>query len=161
MSAHPAPVADTTRAAAHAHPQPQAGHGHAAPSPAGPSLDEGPRRSWSVFGVMIAAQIMVILDVSVVNVALPSISRGLHLSAADYQWTISAYVLLSGGLLLLGGRIADLINRRRSFLVGVGLFTAASLASGMAQTPLWLILARAAQGSGAALLTPAALSIIM
>jgi EmrB/QacA subfamily drug resistance transporter len=110
---------------------------------------------------MIAAQVMVILDVSVVNVALPSISRGLHLSAADYQWTVSAYVLLSGGLLLLGGRIADLLNRRRAFLAGVGLFTAASLASALAQAPWMLIVARAAQGAGAALLTPAALSIIM
>jgi EmrB/QacA subfamily drug resistance transporter len=110
---------------------------------------------------MIAAQIMVILDVSVVNVALPSISRGLHLSGADYQWTVSAYVLLSGGLLLLGGRIADLLNRRRAFLTGIGLFTAASLASGLAQAPWQLIASRAAQGAGAALLTPAALSIIM
>jgi EmrB/QacA subfamily drug resistance transporter len=110
---------------------------------------------------MIAAQFMVILDVSVVNVALPSISADLRLSAADYQWTISAYVLLSGGLLLLGGRIADLLNRRGAFLAGVGLFTAASLISGLAQSPLTLILSRAAQGAGAALLTPAALSIIM
>ena len=110
---------------------------------------------------MIAAQFMVILDVSVVNVALPSISRGLQLSAADYQWTISAYVLLSGGLLLLGGRIADLFNRRRAFLAGVGLFTAASLASALAQDPWMLIGSRAAQGAGAALLTPAALSIIL
>jgi EmrB/QacA subfamily drug resistance transporter len=114
-----------------------------------------------VFALMIAAQFMVILDVSVVNVALPSISEDLQLSAADYQWTISAYVLLSGGLLLLGGRIADLFNRRGAFLAGIGLFTAASLVSGLAQTPLTLILARAAQGAGAALLTPAALSIIM
>ena len=91
MSARPAPAADPA-AAAHAHPHPQA-------ASAG---DEGPRRSWTVFGLMIAAQIMVILDVSVVNVALPSISRGLHLSAADYQWTVSAYVLLSGGLLPRG-----------------------------------------------------------
>ena len=86
---------------------------------------------------MIAAQFMVILDVSVVNVALPSHRpTRLHLSAADYQWTVSAYVLLSGGLLLLGGRIADLLNRRGAFLAGIGLFTAASLASGLAQAPL-------------------------
>jgi EmrB/QacA subfamily drug resistance transporter len=110
---------------------------------------------------MIAAQFMVILDVSVVNVALPSISRSLQLSPAQYQWAVSAYVLLSGGLLLLGGRVADLLNRRSAFLAGIGVFTAASLASGMAQSPLVLIVARAAQGAGAALLTPAALSIIM
>src|SRR3954462_8569733 len=125
-----------------------------------PGADEPPR-PWTIFALMIAAQFMVILDVSVVNVALPSISDSLRLSAADYQWTISAYVLLSGGLLLLGGRIADLLNRRGAFLAGVGLFTAASLVSGLAQTPLTLVLARGAQGAGAALLTPAALSIIM
>lgn len=110
---------------------------------------------------MIAAQFMVILDVSVVNVALPSISHGLHLTASDYQWAVSAYVLMSGGLLLLGGRIADLVDRRRAFLAGITTFTAASLVSGLAQTPLTLIASRAAQGAGAALLTPAALSIIM
>ena len=139
---------------------------HAATDPAPihrppiPAEDE-PRRSWTVFALMIAAQFMVILDVSVVNVALPSISEDLQLSAAHYQWTISSYVLLSGGLLLLGGRIADLLDRRRAFLAGIGLFTMASLVSGLAQTPMTLILARAAQGAGAALLTPAALSIIM
>ncbi|WP_456598878.1 MFS transporter [Blastococcus sp. SYSU DS0616] len=151
MSAHP-----TIEPAAPAHQHPHAcGHGHAAPA-----ADE-PRRPWTVFALMIAAQFMVILDVSVVNVALPSISESLRLSAADYQWTISAYVLLSGGLLLLGGRIADLLDRRRAALAGIALFTAASLVSGLAQTPLTLIGARAAQGAGAALLTPAALSIIM
>jgi EmrB/QacA subfamily drug resistance transporter len=123
--------------------------------------DAEPPRSWLVFGLMLAAQMMVIIDVSVTNVALPSISRGLHLSSADYQWTVSAYVLMSGGLLLLGGRIADLFDRRRAFLTGVGVFTVASLVSGVAQTPLTLILSRASQGAGAALLTPAALSIIM
>ena len=149
-------------APAHEHPDTPGGHapvGHPHGHPA-PPVDE-PRRPWTVFALMIAAQFMVILDVSVVNVALPSISDALHLSAADYQWTISAYVLLSGGLLLLGGRIADLLNRRGAFLTGVGLFTTASLVSGLAQTPLTLILARGAQGAGAALLTPAALSIIM
>ena len=135
---------------------------HGAPTHGAPTADaDEPRRPWTIFALMIAAQFMVILDVSVVNVALPSISESLHLSAADYQWTISAYVLLSGGLLLLGGRIADLLRRRGAFVTGVGLFTAASLASGLAQTPLTLIVARAAQGAGAALLTPAALSIIM
>ncbi|MGY1619855.1 MFS transporter [Geodermatophilus sp. SYSU D00691] len=134
---------------------------HSAVSPAHHPPTDEPRRPWTVFALMIAAQVMVILDVSVVNVALPSISRGLHLSAADYQWTVSAYVLLSGGLLLLGGRIADVLDRRRAFLAGVGLFTAASLASALAQAPWMLIVSRAAQGAGAALLTPAALSIIM
>jgi EmrB/QacA subfamily drug resistance transporter len=153
MSPHTAadPAATATGAAHHSH-NPPAEHR--------PAPDE-PRRSWTVFTLMIGAQFMVILDVSVVNVALPSISRDLQLSAAQYQWAVSAYVLLSGGLLLLGGRIADLLNRRGAFLAGIGLFTAASLASGLAQTPLTLILSRGAQGAGAALLTPAALSIIM
>src|SRR3954451_15957955 len=125
------------------------------PSAKGAGTDDAePRRSWLVFALMIAAQMMVIIDVSVTNVALPSISRGLHLSSAQYQWTVSAYVLLSGGLLLLGGRIADLFNRRRAFLTGVGLFTVASLISGIAVTPWMLILARATQGAGAALLPP-------
>ena len=73
---------------------------------------------------MLAAQFMVVLDVSVVNVALPSIGADLHFSSADYQWAVSAYVLLSGGLLLLGGRMADLFDRRRMFLTGLTLFTA-------------------------------------
>ena len=155
MSAHR--IAEPT-----VHPAPHA-HGHRDHrAPGQPSsADDGPRRPWTVFGLMIAAQFMVILDVSVVNVALPSIGEDLRLSATHYQWVISAYVLLSGGLLLLGGRIADLLNRRGAFLTGIGLFTAASLVSGLAQSPLTLILARAAQGAGAALLTPAALSIIM
>ncbi len=137
------------------------GAAHHATIPPEPLTAPEPRRSWAVFGLMIAAQFMVILDVSVVNVALPSISRSLHLSAADYQWAVSAYVLLSGGLLLLGGRVADLLNRRTAFLAGLSLFTAASLSSGIAQSPLQLIVSRAAQGAGAALLTPAALAIIM
>ena len=137
------------------------GHGHHAVASAAPHDVAAERRSWLTFALMIAAQIMVIIDVSVTNVALPSISRGLHLSSSQYQWTVSAYVLLSGGLLLLGGRIADLFDRRRAFMAGVGLFTTASIVSGLATTPLMLILARAAQGAGAALATPAALSIIM
>ena len=137
------------------------GHGHHTVPHATPADASETRRSWLTFALMIAAQIMVIIDVSVTNVALPSISRGLHLSSSQYQWTVSAYVLLSGGLLLLGGRIADLFDRRKAFLAGVGLFTAASIASGLATTPLMLILARAAQGAGAALATPAALSIVV
>jgi EmrB/QacA subfamily drug resistance transporter len=110
---------------------------------------------------MLAAQVMVVLDVSVVNVALPSIATDLHLSSGDYQWAVSAYVLLSGGFLLLGGRMADLFDRRRMFLTGLAVFTLGSLASGLAASPLMLILARGAQGAGAAMLTPAAMSIVM
>jgi EmrB/QacA subfamily drug resistance transporter len=114
-----------------------------------------------VLALMLAAQVMVVLDVSVVNVALPSIATDLHLSSGDYQWAVSAYVLLSGGFLLLGGRMADLFDRRRMFLTGLAVFTLGSLASGLAASPLMLILARGAQGAGAAMLTPSAMSIVM
>jgi len=128
------------------------------PSPHEP---DAPRRPWTVLALMLAAQVMVVLDVSVVNVALPSIASDLHLSSGDYQWTVSAYVLLSGGFLLLGGRMADLFDRRRMFLVGLAVFTLGSLVSGFADSALTLILARGAQGAGAAMLTPAAMSIVM
>jgi EmrB/QacA subfamily drug resistance transporter len=103
---------------------------------------------------------MVILDITIVNVALPSIGADLHFSAANLQWVITGYVLCSGGLLLLGGRAADSFGRRRMFLLGVTLFTTASLICGLAPTAAVLVAGRAAQGTGAALLTPAALSII-
>jgi EmrB/QacA subfamily drug resistance transporter len=119
------------------------------------------RRPWTVLAVMLMAQLMVVLDISVVNVALPSIGRSLDFTSTDYQWTVSAYVLLSGGLLLFGGRLADLLDRRTMFLAGLALFTSASLLSGTASSATALILSRGAQGAGAALLTPAALSIIM
>src|SRR5262245_53804775 len=136
----------------HTHsPAPAAGHGAA----------EEPRRPWTVLGLMLAAQFMVVLDVSVVNVALPSIGESLHLSASDYQWAVSAYVLLSGGLLLFGGRLSDLFDRRTMFLTGLGLFTIASLVSATASSAATMILSRGAQGAGAAMLTPAALSIIV
>src|SRR6266487_2530734 len=118
------------------------------------------RRPWSLMYVLSVAQFMVILDATVVNVALPSIARSLSFAAGGLQWVITAYVLASGGLVLLGGRAADVAGRRRIFLSGLTLFTAASLASGLAPTASALIAARAGQGLGAALLTPAALSII-
>jgi len=105
--------------------------------------------------------VMVVLDVSVVNVALPSIASDLQLSSSDYQWAVSAYVLLSGGFLLLGGRMADLFDRRRMFLTGLAVFTLGSLVSGFAGSAMTLILARGGQGAGAAMLTPAAMSIVM
>lgn len=122
---------------------------------------EAPRRPWTVLALMLAAQVMVVLDVSVVNVALPSIATDLHLSSSSYQWAVSAYVLLSGGFLLLGGRMADLFDRRRMFLTGLAVFTLGSLVSGFAGSALTLVLARGAQGAGAAMLTPAAMSIVM
>lgn len=118
------------------------------------------RRSWALLIVLSAAQFMVILDATIVNVALPAISRSLSFAPGDLQWVVTAYTLASGGLVLLGGRAADLAGRRRMFLAGLTLFTTASLASGLAPAAGALIAARAAQGLGAALLTPAALSII-
>ena len=119
------------------------------------------RRPWSTLVVLCAAQFMVVLDITVVNVALPSIGADLRFAADDLQWVVTTYVLFAGGLLLLGGRAADLLGRRRVFLTGLLLFTIASLASALAWSPVALIVARAAQGLGAALLTPAALSIIV
>jgi EmrB/QacA subfamily drug resistance transporter len=110
---------------------------------------------------MLMAQFMVILDVSVVNVALPTVGRALSFSSGDYQWVVSAYVLMSGGLLLFGGRLADLFDRRAMFLTGLGLFTTASLVSATASSAATMILSRGVQGAGAAVLTPAALSIIV
>ena len=135
----------------------------AAPSPAagGPAPEgHGTRRSWALLVLLSVAQFMVILDATVVNVALPSIGRSLHFAPGGLQWVVTAYVLASGGLVLAGGRAADLAGRRRMFLAGLAVFTAASLASGLAVSPAALIAARAGQGLGAALLTPAALSII-
>jgi EmrB/QacA subfamily drug resistance transporter len=130
----------------------------------GPHVEEAQsaeRRSWALLVLLTVAQFMVIIDMTVVNVALPSIGRSLHFAgAADLQWVVSAYVLVTGGLVLLGGRAADLLGRRSTFLAGLLLFTAASLASGLAPSPLALVVARAGQGLGAALLTPSALSII-
>jgi EmrB/QacA subfamily drug resistance transporter len=121
----------------------------------------GTRRSpWAVLILLSVAEFMVILDVTVVNVALPSISRALHFAAGDLQWVITAYVLVSGGLVLLGGRASDFAGRRRMFWAGLALFTTASLGSGVAPSAAILLATRAAQGLGAALLTPAALSII-
>ena len=131
-------------------------------SPSLPAADPPSARApWTVLVLMLAAQFMVVLDVSVVNIALPSISKSLAMSPSDYQWAISAYVLFSGGLLLFGGRLADLFDRRRVFLTGLGLFTVSSLVSGLAGTAETLIAARAGQGTGAALMTPAAMAILM
>jgi EmrB/QacA subfamily drug resistance transporter len=118
------------------------------------------RKPWSILVLLSVAQFMVILDVTVVNVALPSIGASLDFARADLQWVVTAYVLFTGGLLLLGGRAADLLGRRRVFLTGLAVFTVASLASGLAPSSGALIASRAAQGLGAALLTPGALSII-
>ena len=115
---------------------------------------------WVVLVLICIAQFMVILDATIVNVALPSIQRDLEMSNANLQWVVNAYALLFGGFLMLGGRAGDLIGRKRIFLAGVVLFTLASLLCGLAQGELWLIIARGIQGLGAALVAPAALSIV-
>ena len=117
-------------------------------------------RRWIALAVLVAAQFMVVLDVAIVNVALPSIKTDLHFTEQSLQWVITAYAIMFGGVLLLGGRMADLLGRRRLFLAGVGLFTASSLAAGFAWSESSLIAFRAAQGLGGALLAPAALSIL-
>ena len=118
-------------------------------------------RRWKALAVLCTAFFMVILDVAVVNVALPPIQADLGFSAANLQWVVSAYALTFGGLLLLGGRAADLLGRRRMLVVGLVLFGGASLLAGLAWSESSMISARAIQGIGAAVMTPAALSIIM
>ncbi|MGZ5400221.1 MAG: MFS transporter [Nocardioides sp.] len=129
------------------------------PAPHDPA--DAPKKSWALLAVALAAQILVVLDISVVNTALPSIGSALHLEGGQLQWLVTAYLMMSGGGLLLGGRIADLLSRRSVFLTGLALFTVASLVSGFADNGNQLIAARAVQGLSAALLTPSALSLIM
>ena len=120
----------------------------------------GHSNPWIVLVLVCFAQFMVVLDATIVNVALPSIQSDLDLSNANLQWVVNAYALLFGGFLLLGGRAGDLIGRKRMFLVGVVVFTLASMLCGLAQNEAWLILARGLQGLGAAFISPAALSIV-
>src|SRR5579884_3370951 len=115
---------------------------------------------WVVLVLICLAQFMVVLDATIVNVALPSIQKDLHLSEGSLQWIVNAYTLVFGGFLLLGGRAGDLLGRKRLFLVGLVIFTGASLLDGLASSEGMLIGARALQGLGAALVSPAALSII-
>jgi EmrB/QacA subfamily drug resistance transporter len=118
-------------------------------------------RRWSALALIVTAQFMVILDVAIVNVALPSIKADLGFSQTSLQWVISAYAILFGGTLLLGGRLADLLGRRRLFLAGLALFATSSLLCGLAWSEGSLIAFRAVQGLGGALLAPAALSLLM
>ena len=110
--------------------------------------------------LLAMTQFVIVIDASIVNVALPSIGSHLHFSRDDLSWVVNAYTLTFGGFLLLGGRLADLLGRRRMFMIGLVLFSLASLAGGLAQSETWLIAARAVQGLGAAMVSPAALSII-
>ena len=121
---------------------------------------QGSRKRWLALAVIVAAQFMVVLDVAIVNVALPSIKTDLGFSQESLQWVITAYSILFGGVLLLGGRLADLLGRRRVFMAGLALFTVMSLLDGLAWSEGSLIVFRSLQGLGAALLSPAALSIL-
>src|SRR5438270_7442225 len=125
------------------------------------TIDTQDRRRWFGLAVLVAAQFMVVLDVAIVNVALPTIKTDLHFSQESLQWVITAYSIFFGGVLLLGGRLADLLGRRRLFMGGLALFTVASLLDGLAWSEGSLIAFRSLQGLGAALLAPAALSILM
>src|SRR5579871_1806696 len=110
--------------------------------------------------LILSASFMVVLDFSIVNVALPSIEREMHVTTSTVQWVVTGYAIAFGGLLILGGRAADLFGRRRMFIAGLLAFSAASLAGGLAHDPALLIASRFVQGAGAALVAPAALSLI-
>src|SRR4051812_38920393 len=116
---------------------------------------------WSALALIVTAQFMVILDVAIVNVALPSIQSDLDFSQTSLQWVISAYAIMFGGALLLGGRLADLLGRRRLFVAGLAVFAASSLLCGLAWSEGSLIAFRGLQGLGGAMLAPAALSLLM
>ena len=132
---------------------------HAAP-PASKSAGGTGRNLGLALIVIATAQLMVVLDASIVNVALPHIQRALGFSGTGLEWVVNAYALTFGGLLLLGGRAGDLLGRRKVFIAGIILFSAASLAGGFATTQAWLLTARAAQGAGAAIIAPTALSLV-
>jgi EmrB/QacA subfamily drug resistance transporter len=129
------------------------------PAPAGSSTTPDPRRWW-MLAVLAAAQLMIVLDASIVNIALPSAQKDLGISNANRQWVVTAYTLAFGGLLLLGGRIADYTGRKRTFIIGLIGFATASALGGIASTQGLLFAARALQGSFAALMAPAALSLV-
>src|SRR6187397_2628032 len=125
-----------------------------------PAADRGQLR-WAALALIVTAQFMVILDVAIVNVALPSIKSDLGFSQTNLQWVVSAYAIIFGGALLLGGRLADVLGRRRLFVAGLALFSASSLLCGLAWSEASLIGFRAVQGLGGAMLVPAALSLLM
>src|SRR5258707_2443434 len=124
------------------------------------ALADTQRSKWLALALLAAAQFVVVLDASIVNVALPSIGSALNFSQDNLSWVVNAYTLFFGGFLLLGGRLADLLGRRSVFMAGLVVFALASLLGGLAQSDTWLIIARATQGLGAALVSPAALSLV-
>ncbi|HEX5191011.1 MAG TPA: MFS transporter [Streptosporangiaceae bacterium] len=132
------------------------------PATQGPEL-RTPRRDRRgiALAIVLCAQLMIVLDLTVVNIALPSIAHGLHFSAPSLAWVLNAYSLTFGGLLLLGGRAGDILGRRRMFMAGIAVFTLASLAGGLATSAAWLLAARAVQGVGGAIASPAVLATIV
>ena len=130
------------------------------PAPAGGRETRGAARRWWVLAVASVAQLMVVLDVTVVNIALPSAQRALAFSDADRQWVVTAYALAFGSLLLIGGKLSDLLGRTRTFMAGLAGFAAASALAGAAPNFAVLAAGRAAQGAFGALLAPAALAIV-
>jgi EmrB/QacA subfamily drug resistance transporter len=126
---------------------------------AAPAFEADPRR-WKALAVLALVQFMLILDVTVVNVALPNIQKDLHFGPTGLAWVVDGYVLMAGGLLLLGGRLSDLVGRKRLFLIGVAIFGVASVTCGLAQNPAMLVTSRFIQGIGEALAAPAALGLV-
>ena len=132
------------------------------PTAGGPMTSTTPNiNRWRAFALLAVSFFMTVIDLTIVNVSLPTIGRDLHFSATNLQWVVTAYALTFGGFMLLGGRAADLLGRRRILMVGLSLFTAASLGAALSTGEVSLIAARAVQGLGAALMLPAALSIVM
>src|ERR1700712_879167 len=123
------------------------------------SAEADPRR-WKALSVLALVQFMLILDVTVVNVALPNIQKDLHFGSTGLAWVVDGYVLTAGGLLLLGGRLSDLVGRKRLFLIGVAIFGVSSITCGLAQDPAMLVTSRFLQGVGEALASPAALGLV-
>src|SRR3954471_3630053 len=129
------------------------------PEPANAAEAPDPRR-WKALGVLGLIQFMLVLDITVVNVALPRVQHDLHFSQSGLAWVVNGYVLMAGGLLLLGGRLADMVGRRKVFLLGVGLFAIASATCGAAVNPEMLVISRFLQGAGEAFAAPASLGLI-
>jgi EmrB/QacA subfamily drug resistance transporter len=134
-------------------------HPDGSPAPTAGDAGQSPRLTAALV-VISAAQLMIVLDATVITVALPSIQRALHFSAANLEWVISGYTLAFGGLLLLGGRLGDVLGRRKTFVLGLAVFSVGSLAGGLATTSAWLIASRAVQGVGGAIAAPTALALI-
>lgn len=131
------------------------------PARMGPRVAERKSHPTIALAVILTVQLMLVLDVTVVNIALPQMQAALHFTQGNLSWVLNAYLLTFGGLLLLGGRLGDLVGRKRLFIGGVALFTLASVAGGLAPSAAWLVTARAAQGIGAALAAPSALALLM